>query len=87
MSQWRGYKIFLYLRFLWEKSKIVIKVIWVVALIFGAVSGESIVWDIADTVNGLIIIPNLIALIILSKEIVAMNKEYIDKDLAVYKKR
>ena len=42
--------------------------------------------DIADTVNGLIIIPNLIALIILSKEIVAMKKEYIDKDLAVYKK-
>lgn len=50
------------------------------------VSGESIVCDIADTVNGLIIIPNLIALIILSKEIVAMKKEYIDKDLAVYKK-
>ena len=87
MSQWRGYKIFLYLRFLWEKSKIVIKVIWIVAIIFGAVSGESIVLDIADTVNGLIIIPNLIALIILSKEIVAMKKEYIDKDLAVYKKR
>lgn len=70
-----------------EKSRMIVRVVWIIVIIFGAISGESIVWDIADTVNGLIIIPNLIALIILSKEIVAMKKEYIDKDLAVYKRR
>jgi len=36
-------------------------------------------WDIADTFNGLMAIPNLIALFLLSGTVVQMTKEAFDK--------
>ena len=69
-----------------EKCRTIVRVIWVIFVFIGAISGESIVWDIADTVNGIIIFPNLIALWVLSKELVALKKEYTDSDIAAYKK-
>jgi AGCS family alanine or glycine:cation symporter len=37
------------------------------------------VWDIADTLNGLMAIPNLIALLLLYKVITTATKDYIKK--------
>ena len=46
------------------------------AVVLGAVLKTETVWLLAETVNGLMAIPNLIALAALSKEVVRLTKEY-----------
>ncbi|MBQ0165765.1 MAG: alanine:cation symporter family protein [Treponema sp.] len=40
----------------------------------------GLMWDIADTFNGLMAIPNLIALLLLSGTVVKLTKEHLDKN-------
>lgn len=47
-----------------------------VTVVFGAVGDTAAVWLISDTVNGLMAIPNLIALALLTPEVVRLTKEY-----------
>jgi AGCS family alanine or glycine:cation symporter len=48
-------------------------------LIFaGAITEVKTVWDYADTMNGLQIFPNLIALIVLAPRVVAAMRGYFD---------
>lgn len=61
-----------------EKSKIVIKILWVVAIVVGSQTTLGFVWDLADTFNGLMIIPNLIGILILSNEVVKEKKAYFE---------
>ena len=42
----------------------------------GAVASLDVVWDIADTFNGLMAIPNFIALFALSGVVAKLTKEY-----------
>lgn len=68
-----------------EKSKYAVRAFWVVAIFVGSQTTLGFVWDLADTFNGLMIIPNLIGLLILSNEVVKEKKNYfkangIDKD-------
>ena len=44
--------------------------------ILGATVDLGLLWDIADTFNGLMAIPNLIALLLLSGTVVKLVKEY-----------
>ena len=46
------------------------------AVVAGACMGTGTVWSAAETVNGLMVIPNLIALAILTPEVVRLTKEY-----------
>lgn len=62
-----------------EKSKMIIKVLWVLTVFVGSQTTLGFVWDLADTFNGLMIIPNLIGLILLSREVVAIKKEYFEQ--------
>jgi AGCS family alanine or glycine:cation symporter len=55
------------------------KVLFSALCIVGAVGGLTLVWDIADTLNGLMAIPNLIALLLLYKVITTATKDYIKK--------
>ncbi|HEX8371542.1 MAG TPA: sodium:alanine symporter family protein [Chthoniobacterales bacterium] len=50
------------------------RVLWVIAVYFGCVLPNNFVWDLADGLNGLMAIPNLIALILLSGVIAAETK-------------
>lgn len=50
------------------------RVLWVIAVYFGCVLPNNFVWDLADALNGLMAIPNLIALILLSGVIAAETK-------------
>ena len=61
-----------------EKSKIFVKILWVVAIVVGSQTTLGFVWDLADTFNGLMIIPNLIGLLILSNEVVKEKKAYFE---------
>lgn len=59
-----------------DKAIRVFQVIFVVIVVVGCVSPLSIVWDVADTFNGLMAIPNFIALFALSGVVAAETKKY-----------
>lgn len=44
------------------------------------VPAMGLMWDIADTFNGLMAIPNLIALLLLSGTVIQLTKEHLDKN-------
>jgi len=60
-----------------SKSILPFRVLWVIAVPLGAMVQLDLVWLIADTLNALMAIPNLIALIILSPVVVRLTREYI----------
>lgn len=51
--------------------------LWVLAVVVGAVVVPQSVWDFADIMNGLMAVPNLIALIVLSGVIVAETDRFL----------
>ena len=63
------------------KSTIVYRVIFVIATFGGAVMGENLAWDIADTLNGMMMIPNLIGVIVLSPLVYKITKNYVDRKI------
>jgi AGCS family alanine or glycine:cation symporter len=65
------------------KSKAVVpyKVIFVLVIMVGCVSGLSLVWDISDTFNGFMAVPNLIAITFMSSQVVTMIKDYKERNL------
>ena len=52
------------------------EVIFCIVVVVGAVTELNLVWDIADTLNGFMALPNLVALLLLSPEVVRLAKEY-----------
>ena len=46
----------------------------------GATGSGSLMWDISDTLNGLMAIPNLIGLLLLSGVVARLTRDYFDKD-------
>lgn len=59
-----------------ERSRLFVKLLWVGFILVGSVTTLGFAWDLADTFNGLMIIPNLIGLVFLSKQVVASWNEY-----------
>ncbi|MDY3036287.1 MAG: sodium:alanine symporter family protein [Absicoccus sp.] len=51
-------------------------VIYSLVSILGATVNLGLLWDIAETFNGFMIIPNLIALFLLSNKVISLAKEY-----------
>ena len=54
-------------------------IIYSLVAIVGATMDLGLIWDIADTFNGLMAIPNLIALFLLSGTVVKLVKEHFDE--------
>jgi AGCS family alanine or glycine:cation symporter len=63
-----------------KKILIPYRILYVGVLIAAPMVSLNLVWDIADSLNALMAIPNLIALMLLSKVIVSETKKYI-KDI------
>ena len=59
------------------------RVFWIVAVPLGAVTELSRVWTLADTLNGLMALPNLIALCLLSPIVVKLSKDYFSRERKV----
>ena len=58
------------------------KVLWIVLVILGGWGGAEILvnlWDLADTLNGLMAIPNLVALLLLSGELKKLVRDFDEK--------
>ena len=55
------------------------QVVYVLAVILGATMELDLAWELADTLNGLMILPNLIALFALSGVVVRETKAYFER--------
>lgn len=64
-----------------EKYTIVYRVIFVIAIFGGAVMEDNLAWELADTLNGMMMIPNLIGVLVLSPEVYKITKNYINRVL------
>ena len=64
--------------FLFKTTKIIkpYQVIFCLIIVLGAVTELSLVWDIADTLNGLMALPNLVGLLALSPIVIKLTREY-----------
>ncbi|MGH1428497.1 MAG: alanine/glycine:cation symporter family protein [Arenicella sp.] len=62
-----------------EKSVIIYRGLWVVAILWFANQKVDFVWNLSDTLNGLMAIPNLIGLLILSPVIFKLTKDHFNK--------
>ncbi len=63
-----------------HKSVPIYQTIFVAIIIIGATLELDLVWNIADTLNGFMAIPNLIALLGLSGVVVKLTKEHFEKE-------
>lgn len=52
------------------------RILWIIAIPIGATQSLSFVWLVADTLNALMAIPNLIALALLSPIVFKLTREY-----------
>ena len=57
----------------------VYKVIFVAMIVSGAVMDGGLAWDLSDTFNGLMMIPNLIGVLALFPLVVKVTKNYVDR--------
>ncbi|MBQ3706081.1 MAG: alanine:cation symporter family protein [Clostridia bacterium] len=64
-----------------EKHTIPYRILFVLLVFGGAVMGDNLAWDLADTFNGLMMIPNLIGVIALSGVVVKITKNYVNRNL------
>ena len=62
------------------KAAKVYQLIFVLVVIVGSVASIDTVWDVADTLNGLMAIPNFVALFALSGVVAGLTREHFKKD-------
>lgn len=56
---------------------LIYRVAWIIAVYLGSVMSLSLVWNVADIMNALMAIPNLIAVLLLSGVVVRETKKYL----------
>ncbi|MDY4582343.1 MAG: sodium:alanine symporter family protein [Candidatus Faecousia sp.] len=64
-----------------SRLTIVYRVIFVAATFGGAVMSANLAWDIADTLNGMMMIPNLIGVIVLSPVVCRITRNYVQRKI------
>ena len=62
-----------------KAANLIFKVAFVLVCIVGAVGSGSLMWDISDTLNGMMAIPNLIGLLLLSGTVIQATRTYFSK--------
>ncbi|WP_312702256.1 sodium:alanine symporter family protein [Sedimentibacter sp.] len=62
------------------KVNFIYRILWIPFVVVGAIGGLGFVWDLADTLNGLMAIPNLIGVLLLSGTVFKLTKEYFSKE-------
>jgi len=64
-----------------EKGVKVYKVLFVAMIVSGAVMEGGLAWDLSDTFNGLMMIPNLIGVLALFPLVLKITKNYVDRKI------
>ena len=63
------------------KTTFIFRIIHVCTVILGAVLTSSLAWDISDTFNGLMMIPNLIGVLFMIPLVVKITSNYVDRKI------
>ena len=63
------------------KRIIIFRVIFVCFIMVGATMNLQLAWDLSDTFNGLMAIPNLIGVVACSGSVIAITKNYVDRKI------
>ena len=63
------------------KSTRLFKIVFVAFIIIGATMDLTLAWDLSDTFNGLMAIPNLIGVITLSGTVMKITRNYVDRKI------
>ena len=63
------------------KTTVVFRIIHVCTVIFGAVLTSSLAWDISDTFNGLMMLPNLIGVVVMLPLVIKITKNYVNRKI------
>ena len=74
-----GSKAFEYL--FGTKAVIIYRIIFVIIVLAGSVLEAKLAWDLSDTFNGLMMLPNLIGVLVLSPQVMKCTKNYVDRKL------
>ena len=64
-----------------DKSILPYRIVFVVVVFLGSIMKAQLAWDISDTFNGLMMIPNLIGVLVLSPLVMKCTKNYVDRKL------
>ena len=64
-----------------EKAVVAFRIIFVCFMIVGALATSSLAWDISDTFNGMMMIPNLIGVLSLAPLVHRLTHNYINRKL------
>lgn len=69
-------------QYLFHDSPLAVKIykmIFTLVIVVGAVSSVQLVWDLSDTFNGLMALPNLVGVLLLSPIVIKITKNYTDR--------
>ena len=58
---------------------LIFKIIFILLIVFSSLIGSDLIWALDDTFNGLMALPNLVALVILSGQVARITKNYFDR--------
>jgi len=64
-----------------DKSVLPYRIIFTIIVFLGSIMTAQLAWDISDTFNGLMMIPNLIGVLVLSPLVMKATKNYVDRKL------
>ena len=64
-----------------DKSVLPYRIAFTVIVFLGSVITAQLAWDISDTFNGLMMVPNLIGLLILCPMVMKVTKNYVDRKI------
>ncbi len=62
-----------------ENSTRIYRIVFAVIVLLGSVMEAQLAWDISDTFNGMMMIPNLIGVLVLSPLVMKATKNYVDR--------
>ena len=86
MLSWSLYGTRCYEFLFGHKTILLYQLLFIGAVVIGAAMELDLVWTIADTLNGFMAIPNLIALLGLSGVVIKLTREYFDREDKALKK-
>lgn len=64
-----------------EKIILAYKILWVAGILVGSLAELDVIWNVADILNGLMAIPNIVAVLLLSGTIALETKKYMGKHI------
>ena len=64
-----------------DKAVKVYRIVFVVIVFLGSIMKAQLAWDISDTFNGMMMIPNLIGVLVLSPLVMRATKNYVDRHM------